>query len=228
MKRVLVFLQACFFILIFVGSASAANITIISAERHIHANVDAGPSSDSEHERKDDLGSWVVSAHAEAYSDISWDGGFVDASQNSNISLVSLASGLVVGGEGEVHVESSGGMQNGDSTLSVTFTVGVATDYKIVLHTMEGDSASVRLDDDVLGNGIIFGYDQYHTGNTYTGTLEAGTYYFDGGASADEYLRNASYDFDFTVGTVPIPSAAWLLGTGLLGLAGFRRRYNKA
>jgi len=40
------------------------------------------------------------------------------------------------------------------------------------------------------------------------------------------YSLDATY-WDYTATSVPIPAAVWLLGSGLVGIVGIRRKYNK-
>jgi hypothetical protein len=73
-----------------------------------------------------------------------------------------------------------------------------------------------------IAGGNTFYIRLYGTGATSSaGTLRVG-----------EYLSGSTYYFDTITGTVaadsptPIPAAAWLLGSGLMGLMGIRRKQN--
>lgn len=48
-------------------------------------------------------------------------------------------------------------------------------------------------------------------------------------STSDLIASNAGYDFKtvLTATPVPIPGAVWLLGSGIIGIAGLRRRYNR-
>jgi hypothetical protein len=37
-------------------------------------------------------------------------------------------------------------------------------------------------------------------------------------------FKEGYFEVDFTVSEVPIPGAVWLLGSGLIGIIGFRRK----
>ena len=67
----------------------------------------------------------------------------------------------------------------------------------------------------------------YFSGTEYQGTGGARNFYFDTGNQGAGGIYNVSYAWavrDGQVSTVPVPAAAWLLGSGLLGLLGFIRR----
>lgn len=66
--------------------------------------------------------------------------------------------------------------------------------------------------------------------NLFTFTAEAGKIYslYLGGAGVGAWAANVgSYQLDITTSPVPVPAAAWLFGTSILGLAGFSRRKKK-
>lgn len=113
---------------------------------------------------------------------------------------------------------------SGESLVEVTFDV--LTDYNYML---TGDLFSNSL-------GYV---DLFFDGNiatqadgpfSFSGTLSAGTYtlMIDALAFVDgsQYATSGfNYDLQLTaVSAVPLPAAAWLFGSGLIGLIGFARR----
>ncbi len=82
-------------------------------------------------------------------------------------------------------------------------------------------------------------YDIYNVTSGYTGSFNiansltgiglsalqsTGVLNFSGNVSGNLYLNSATLTVDVSPNPVPIPAAAWLLGSGLLGLAGVARR----
>jgi len=63
--------------------------------------------------------------------------------------------------------------------------------------------------------------------NLFTFSAEAGKVYslYLGGAGVGTWNNNVeSYQLDITTSAVPVPAAAWLMGSAILGLAGMRRK----
>jgi len=92
--------------------------------------------------------------------------------------------------------------------------------------TCYGDQTIVYTEYTGQGNNLYF-----ETGND--GIInEQGNRSYEAYSTPDDIARNwfISYDFgsqayDYTGTTVPIPGAMWLLGSGLIGLVGFRKKF---
>lgn len=86
--------------------------------------------------------------------------------------------------------------------------------------------------------GVANDGDAYNeTYGDFTGNLTAGhnyTFYYGANIQSNDYSQitmvaaTANGAVNFVVSTVPIPTAAWLFGSGLLGLAGIARRKKAA
>jgi hypothetical protein len=69
--------------------------------------------------------------------------------------------------------------------------------------------------------------EQYHLGTTFseTLTLGAGDYIFTiSGFALNVTDTKISSDYDLTMSAVPLPAAAWLFGSALLGFVSYSRR----
>lgn len=79
-----------------------------------------------------------------------------------------------------------------------------------------GAGAGASQGDDILDDlgGAIFG------GSGFIGALGPGTYTF----WFQETAAEVDYSLNFQVSQVPVPAAAWLFGSALVGLAGVKRK----
>ncbi len=71
------------------------------------------------------------------------------------------------------------------------------------------------------GDGTVTGYIEA-TGDTWTKTFDSS--YTGTGIGLKTYYTKAD---NFYADSVPVPGAIWLLGSGLIGLVGYRRKLNK-
>lgn len=123
------------------------------------------------------------------------------------------------------------------SVFSITFSVDQLTDFSLTgnLDTdwWGGSDLYVSLKEngtEIFGIGIWdlfdtginpFSFDgQFATGNTYQ--LSLGSYSYD----SNYYFE--AWDFNLTTSPVPVPAAAWLFASGLLGLIGIAKRKRAA
>ena len=114
------------------------------------------------------------------------------------------------------------------SSMEFTFETTLSTQYNLYLGGFSGSTffdATVKLDGP---NGNVFSFSRGDGGN-YIGTLEAGIYNFILSGSAYNYgLISAGFDFEVSAPIpTPVPTAALLLSSGLLGLFGIRRKIRK-
>ena len=79
----------------------------------------------------------------------------------------------------------------------------------------------------LYGNSIAVNYQSESAAINYNALLNAGEYRLV--AKADPYFIQAMSDYNLTASfsAVPVPAAAWLFGSGLLGLIGLgaKRRH---
>jgi hypothetical protein len=91
--------------------------------------------------------------------------------------------------------------------------------------TIAGSHEGMFGDDLLLTN--ITTNEQYHLGTTFSETfsLGAGEYVFTiSGFAMNAIDPKVDSDYDLTMSAVPLPAAAWLFGSALLGFVSFSRR----
>jgi len=167
------------------------------------------------------------------------------AQQSSRISTTSISASGITSASAEVtsydpmfYTNASG---NASTNLSVDFEVttaqlfdlsGVVSSSYSIGYPYGNADVSLRSQDGSFNISFSTPYYDGHTTpfdlsgtlfpNFYTLSANANTYadaYGVGAASG-----TADFTVDFRVSTVPIPAAAWLFGSGLLGLVGIARR----
>jgi hypothetical protein len=116
----------------------------------------------------------------------------------------------------------------GRSVYDVTFAVDQLTNFSLngsttnFLSTVSGS---------LLANGgVIFATPSSDGVFSFNGLLTPGTQYqlkMDSFTSYSDY-QNVGWQFDLKTSPVPVPAAAWLLGSGLLGLIGVARKRKAA
>ena len=110
---------------------------------------------------------------------------------------------------------------SGNFLDSYSFTV----DAESLEITISGTHEGMFQDDLLLTN--IGTNEQYHLGSTFSQTLSlgAGDYIFTiSGFALNSIDPKVSSDYDLTMSAVPLPAAAWLFGSALLGFVSFSRR----
>jgi hypothetical protein len=167
------------------------------------------------------------------------------AKQRSLISTTSILASGVATASAEVtsfdpmfYTNASG---NGNTNLSVNFEVTTPQLFDLSGAVSSSDSSgfpsgnaevSLRSQDGSFYISFRTPYSDGHTTpfdlsgtlfpNSYTLYANASTYASAYGVEA--VSGAADFTFDFKVAAVPIPAAAWLFGSGLLGLIGIARR----
>jgi len=137
----------------------------------------------------------------------------------ASISLGNVSAGDLVG-DGEVKLP-------GSFVDEWTFTL---TDYLSVSFSVDANDSPPAFNISnflVKSDAFLFDYESADNRYSFTGDLPSGTYTFNvegvsSGSIGGSYIG--------TVGAteVPIPAAAWLFGSALLGLGAVRRRKNAA
>ncbi|ODC01836.1 hypothetical protein A3197_05105 [Candidatus Thiodiazotropha endoloripes] len=110
---------------------------------------------------------------------------------------------------------------NGNFLDSYSLTVDSASLDITVAGTHEG-----MFGDDLLLTNITTN-EQYHLGTSFSETLSlgAGDYIFTiSGFALNAIDTKISSDYDLTMSAVPLPGAAWLFGSALLGFVSYSRR----
>jgi len=119
-----------------------------------------------------------------------------------------------------VQVATGSGVAAGDDnptaiTLSNTFTLDANTLYGIAL--VSSLSTGHEYTDGDGSNQSYSNNDLSLTFGTASNTPFSGVFF-------NPRVWNGSIQYDPSVSVVPVPAAAWLFGTALLGLIGFRRK----
>lgn len=223
MKRTMIFASACIIALLIATTASAAVIT-----------VDWGAGSDA---------ATLESAFLSKYSSVTTEGfeSFAANTEGSlTLSIGTLYGGGYVGdattyqrGSGEYAVNGNNYWSNGTPNIGWgknSYMLSFSTPAKAVgFYTTDlldvGEQALVTV---ITSSGSV----QYNLwdliGSTdqADGTLHYFTFESDSPILSLVFTSTTQDGFgidDVSVGTTPIPGAAWLFGTGLLGLIGYRR-----
>jgi len=115
--------------------------------------------------------------------------------------------------------------------------------YVGVYFTITGTPASARISatatnqlynpvylDEPGAETLFGGYLMSDNATIWEGILDPGTYQFRSliDLQSSLYVLGTTpyyYSYDFSVSAVPIPGAVWLLGSGLIALAGLRKRF---
>ena len=122
-------------------------------------------------------------------------------------------------------------------TQATTLYSGIASDGKALAVSSDGQSYWNQLDQNGVSVGMFAGYtsggEVSLAALATTGYVDQYLYFYDKATSASPMsgvaiaqirtYANGTVDL-ITVSSVPIPAAVWLLGSGLIGLVGIRRR----
>ncbi len=134
-------------------------------------------------------------------------------------------------------IETSGGITGlgfgilgVSGTFTATFDTTISTiQFSKINVTTNPSSSFIFPDYNGTFDGLSFSGNQLVSllgiYNTYSGTFD-GTNLNIAGVFNDPYYDGYTYNYDIsaTVSSVPVPAAAWLFGSGLLGLVGIAKR----
>lgn len=121
----------------------------------------------------------------------------------------------------------SGGNANADSVFSMSFTLLTAHTYNLTGYLSAVGAGNATLQ---LGGINLFTSNLAYSPFALNGILDAGNYTLFARATSFAYPNesgDSTFDFNLAlteVTAVPVPAAAWLLGSGLVGLVGISRK----
>jgi len=226
MKKIAV--AMCLFMAFFLAVADVeASIAILDIERFVQLSAEAGDVVDAYFVDNSAAGSWTVPITG-VYAEW-WEPPFIylhnaqaSASHHSRITLSGdtltvdgLGTASQAFGMASTGVDGSEAHANAQSILQVDFVVsGQPVSYTWSFGSITGD-AMVGLFKDGAAGGEVLGW---------TGTLTPGSYSLYANATASGG-SNSFYQIGFTATSIPLPGAFWLLGSGLIGMIGIRRKY---
>lgn len=232
---------------------AAADMTVLSDARSVYAEagywVDASWGSDS-YSPYDSATATAPFFDQMVHLDSSWtapDGLLVGLGEGSQTSTIGAAWIVASGGAVGVGDTYSGGggdpmdpasswwedseaSGRGRSTLDVVFSVSVVTPYTLT-GSMTANGGGFRILLEALGGGASDPFDLVHFADSVlaeSGLLQPGTYRLFAEADADATFvgGTATVGYDFLL-TVPEPATGVLVGIGLVGLGGWRRRRDR-
>lgn len=182
------------------------------------------------------------SAHAATYTEIGDAGDLLGTAQvPSGVGDLTHIHGYLGenGGEGDVDLYRI--MITDPATFSVTVTASLSADNDAVLYLFNENGHFASMDDDA-GVGYLPGFTQgsfaagtpgdyylafflFATDAVYTNSVLSGWNHMPAPLQSGNYtLALTGADFASTASAVPVPAAAWLLASGLVGLIGVARR----
>lgn len=143
----------------------------------------------------------------------------------------------ISGGVSAGTVIDAGTFTNAGDVYTVSPYSGIFTD--VVKFDLASSGLKIRVDgksegmaaDDLLLTNTADGTDYHLTGNPLTGEFEeyldlgAGSYVFTlSGFAMNAFDSNVNSDYEISLSAVPLPAAAWLFGSALIGFISFSRR----
>ena len=234
------------------GHTANAAVVLLSEFRTVstNASVSTPVGSDSASTSRNSLGDFADFDESVA-TDLSLEDASANATaqQRSQISTTSISASGAATASAEITAFDpfffTSANANGNTNLSVDFQVdtpqlfdlsGVVSSSEFGGFPFGQADVSLRSQD---GSFNISFSTPFSDGNTtpfdLSGTLFPNTYTLSANANiganafgAEAVSGAADFSLDFNVAAVPIPAAAWLFGSGLLGLVGIARRKKAA
>ena len=215
MRRLLFILIFFSFVAFQLPSASASIINL-SINRHLGVHVDTTNSTaDSDFIDNTTTGNWDHQLQKDLTDPVTGDWVQATASQNS---LVNLNNSLVISGSLSASVNYTGDTSNLD---------GSANAYILVGFTVTNTPAPYNYGMNGIGDMLVTLYDSNSVSYGSSGILNPGDYqlyaYVAAGGLSASNMSSANLSFT----AVPIPSALWLLGSGLIGFVGIKRWFRR-
>jgi hypothetical protein len=231
MKKLTMFFSVVSFLFVAVVGIGDAAANLISCDRGVLARAETLDGIDIDESSTTLIGDWVAAVDGESeYIDseggVDW--AYAAAEQESAIYETGNQISITAQGGTDTYVNRGGLYQYADaaaeSYIEVYFSVDQQAQFTLNLTEVWGNFAYVGLKN-VDTEEFVFIYDSEFS-EINNGILASADYEFIAYAASHD-TELTYYDASLVVTAVPIPGAFWLLGSGLIGIVGIRKKYNK-